>query len=284
MNTRYDWNQHGFVIIDEFFKPEELQGLADMATQHTKKGGPDAYPFCAVALYDLIQAPKIGSTSGLDRMPAAIESTMGQKLSFYNSIYLEMHADKVDTKPGFGWHQDTASFAILEKGTPALFTWTVVENTLDDGQGTLELILREKVTEITGCDLQQHQGVIIFATDDLFRLHGIDLRWKAKFVLLNALSYQILAFFDTPLDEFAERPVFRAGDLLICNKDIMHRSAPTKALTGKRSALTMRFVDPSATYNGCLDEGVPLHLYGVYCGSTLWQRLYRDKRGAPISV
>ncbi len=277
----YSWKTHGFVILENFFSSEELRDLSRLANQRAKKDGPAVYPTFAVALYDLIQTEHIQNIPYLTRMANAVQDVMGQRASFYNSLYLEVHAETAQAKPGLGWHQDTASFAILESGTRASFCWTMLENGLDDGQGTLELILREKVNELTGCDLRE-RCVVVFDTADLATRHGIDLRWKAKFVLLDAISYQILSFFDTPLEEFAERPVFREGDLLICDKDIMHRSAPTNATSGLRSALTMRFVPPDARYNGCLDDGVPLYMYGVYHGSKLWQRLNRDKRGALI--
>jgi len=277
----YEWDKHGFVILEQFFRPEELDDLSQLASQNVVKGGPDVYPTFALAQYDLIQAAHIRELPYLARMSEAVEKVMGTPISFYNSLYLEVHADKADAKPGLGWHQDTASFAILEKGTSACFCWTIIENSLDDGQGTLELILRQKVTELTGCDLRE-RCVVVFDTADLAKRHGIDLRWKAKYLLLDAITYQILSFFDTPMEQFAERPVLRRGDLLICNRDIMHRSAPTKAEKGERSALTMRFVDPKARYNGCLDDGVPLYMYGVYHGSKLWQRLVKEKRGAYV--
>jgi hypothetical protein len=279
--SSYTWEENGFVIIEQFFQPEELRRLHETANRQISKTGPDAYSTFAVSRYDAIQQSDCDSQPHLQRMAAAAQKTMGGELAFFNSLYLELHAAKIEEKPGLAWHQDTASFLILEKGARALFCWTMLSNELEDGQGTLEFILREKVEQITGCDVRE-RCVIVFDTQDLNRRHGINLTWKAKFVLLDAVTYQILAFFDTPLDDFAERPVLRPGDLVICNKDVMHRSAPSKAAAGLRSALTLRFVDPDARYNGCLDGGVPLYLYGVACGSQLWQRLQKEGRGARI--
>jgi len=277
----YDWDTNGFVIREQFFNPEELRDLRELTAKRMSTSLPGAYPIFSVSRYDAVNASDIADVPHLARMAKEAENVMKNRLQFFNSIYLELHASEAQNKPGLNWHQDTASFAILEKGTPALFCWTILENNLDDGEGTLEFIQRDRVIEITNCDLRE-RCVIVFDTKDLARRHGIDLTWKGRYVLLDSVSYQIQSFFDTPFETFAERPRLRPGDLVICNKDIMHRSAPTSAQSGERSALTLRFVDPNALYNGCLDNGIPIYLYGVYSGSKLWQRLYKEGRGAKV--
>jgi len=70
--------------------------------------------------------------------------------------------------------------------------------------------------------------------------------------------------------------------LVLGSQDVMHRTAPSQSKTGKRIALTLRYVDPDARYNGCLEQGLPAFYYGVYETSKLWHRLYHEKRGARI--
>src|SRR5665213_603966 len=79
----YEWNQHGFVILENFFSPEDLRDLSLLADQNVKRGGPDVYPTFAVAQYDLIQPAHVGKLPYLGRMSQAVEKVMGMPASFY---------------------------------------------------------------------------------------------------------------------------------------------------------------------------------------------------------
>lgn len=278
--TIYNWKEHGFVIIKDFFSEDDRTQIASLTKQNVISDAPNTYANFSVSHYDVVKPGDIKDLPALARLSACVQEIAGTPMSFFNSAYFELHANEIDSKPGLGWHQDTPSFSILEKGTPAVFCWTMFENGFEDQAGTLEFIRREKVRELMGFDL--HERCVNVLQTERMKAYGINLTDRGKFLLHETLSNQILAFFDDPLEKIAERPCINVGDLVVCNKDIMHRSAPTTSKTGMRSALTLRFVDPDAIYNGCLDGGIPLHLYNVYRGSKLWQRLYKEGRGSKI--
>ena len=280
----YNYIEDGFTLIPQFFSASELKEIKSLDTLQSI---PEISAFAfglaniPIAKYGVITPTHFNQLASLKRLQDTINTTAASKLNFFNSIYIELQAEKVSTKPGFYWHQDIASFSILEKGRKALFCWFVLENTLENNTGTLELVTRKKLLECCPVDLKE-RGIGIFPTDILLKMWGIDVRDQGKFVILDAMNSKVIGFFNPSLDDIAEKPLLKPGDLIICNKDIMHRTGHTSSKTGIRSALTLRFIVEGARYNGCLDDGIPLSLYDVYKDSSLWQRLKKEGCGAPI--
>lgn len=279
----YRYEDHGFVIVKNFFNPaecEKIKMLARARVEAKKQGGQTFSNIMSISDYDPFEAQDFRQDTPLKRIGLEIVRQTYADLSFFNSIYLELHGRDTDSKKGFDWHQDVGSFCFLEKGTKALFCWVILENTLSDQGSQLEFILRADANKHLGVDLNE-RCVTVRSTAELKKI-GQDLTSRGRYVLLDATEGKVLRFFDTPLESLAVSPEIKMGDLVICNKDVMHRTGPTSSKTGSRIAVTLRFVDPNAIYNGCFDAGINVLLWNIFESSSLWQRLVKERRGAKI--
>jgi len=286
----YDYEKHGFKIVRGFFNASELveikkfsrewgDELVDSPRELTVYS-----PVQQFSSFRYKSRPEEYPHATIDKLTAFMNSTSSKHQRIINSLYTEIQADTIMNKPGFSWHSDARSFLFFEPEPicRADVVWFALDNSFTDNQGNLDLILTKDVEELFQTKLEKSELVQVYTTELFKQRYNIDLTKKGKYLLFNVITSRVRGFSNNSCDTRAIRPEINPGDLLISKREIQHRTSPTQSRSGSRSACVVRYVDSDATYNGCLESGMPFSQFNSLETSELWRRMEKAKRGDKI--
>jgi hypothetical protein len=177
----------------------------------------EAYPRSIAVHFDPVTRADFVESPPLAKVLRALERVAGGAYDPFYAGLLDLRAETLEDKPGLGWHQDAPVFGVLEAGTRAAFAWFILESTLDDPGGGLELVPRARAAELFGVDVSAGRDAIVEVAKS-----SIPFRTDKRLALVDYWTLRPKAFVDS-LDEVAVRPRYEAGDVVICDKDIFAR-------------------------------------------------------------
>jgi len=274
----YTIKEHGFTILKNFFDERNLKNIKQRALENIAKKEAHAQPFTSYSVFEFNAITEADlDIHEIERLTRIVNNYACTPVRLFNSAYIEVHASSPRASVGGPWHKDFVSFAIMDKEVPAFFSWFALDNTFDDNQGYVEFLLTADIEKVFGVKFVGN--MTISSTENLKKRWNVDLTAKGQYVLYDIMDMRVIAFSDIDCSTLAIRPKLNPGDLIICDRSVIHQTAPTNSKTGLRSACTIRYADVNAAYNGALDGGIPFTQMSAYDDSALWQKLINKKRG-----
>ncbi|MEQ8964571.1 MAG: phytanoyl-CoA dioxygenase family protein [Azospirillaceae bacterium] len=136
---------------------------------------------------------------------------------------------------GFPWHYGSISFKFIRPEDMGWSLWFPLDDVDPEGQGGGMAYVSQ---EIASCDYHYRMSSLLAR----MREEGVD-HSEVSAALDKIYGFQG-HFIDSVFEKYAVQDSFRAGDCLIFNKNIWHRSSPLREGPLKsRLAVNMRFID-----------------------------------------
>ncbi len=236
-----DFQKKGFVKLKGFLAPEAVQCLDKILEQELEDPKTaDEYMFSKYKFdmknnedLEIIQHP-------------IFQSTLAKfcQCSLLYAQHLGFEIEK-NTNPGFKWHVDTLSFVYQQLEDFACTLWIPLTQIDTNAQGGgMSYVSKEK---LSGRFMYDYTSILSSYVQDL----------QAKDAAPSKEEMERLEYFmvsspevDTILRTQAEMDDFELGDVLLWDKEVIHRTCLlTEGPINTRRAFVMRFIAADSTYD-----------------------------------
>ncbi|MGB3403666.1 MAG: phytanoyl-CoA dioxygenase family protein [Microcoleaceae cyanobacterium] len=233
--------KQGFIKLKGFLAPEAIKCLDEILEQDLEDANAAHENIFSKYKYDM------ESNKDLEIIQHPVFQSTLAKLCQCSLLYAQHLGFEIEknTNPGLKWHVDTLSFAYQQLEDFACTLWIPLTKIDTNAQGGgMSYVSKEK---LSGKFLYDYASILSSYVQDL----------QAKDAAPSKEEMERLEYFmvsspevDTILRTQAEMDDFELGDVLLWDKEVIHRTCLlTEGPINTRRAFIMRFIAADSTYD-----------------------------------